>query len=68
MTSTLLTIEQTADYLGVSKLTVYDWVSQRKITHIKVGRLVKFRQAHLDAWLEKHTVVARLPIKARVRP
>ena len=57
--NTLLTVGEASEYLGVSPLTVYDWVSQRKITYIKVGRLVKFRQAHLDAWLDKHTVKAR---------
>lgn len=59
MEPTLLTIEEAAGYLGVSKLTLYDWVSQRKITYLKVGRLVKFRKAHVDAWLDKHTVKAR---------
>jgi len=58
--STLLTVGEASEYLGVSPLTIYDWVSQRKITYIKVGRLVKFRQAHLEAWIEKHTIKARV--------
>lgn len=42
MDATLLTIEEAARYLGVSKLTLYGWVSQGKITYIKVGRFVNF--------------------------
>lgn len=34
MDATLLTIEEAARYLGVSKLTLYGWVSQGKITYI----------------------------------
>jgi excisionase family DNA binding protein len=32
-------------------------VSQRRIPFIKVGRLVKFNQGTLDAWLKQHTVI-----------
>lgn len=46
---------EAADYLGIKKSTLYDWVVQRKIPHIKVGRLLKFRTADLDAWLQKRT-------------
>lgn len=59
MSHTLLTIDQTADYLGVSKLTIYDWVSKRTIAYVKVGRLLRFRQQHLDTWIEQHTVRPR---------
>jgi excisionase family DNA binding protein len=57
--ATLLTIEEAARYLGVSKLTLYGWVSQGKITYIKVGRFVKFRKLHLDTWIDTHTVKER---------
>jgi len=46
---------ETADYLGIKKSTLYDWVVQRKIPYIKVGRLLKFRTVDLDAWLQKRT-------------
>ncbi|OQW34801.1 MAG: hypothetical protein A4E19_17965 [Nitrospira sp. SG-bin1] len=57
--NTLLTIEQTAEYLGVSKLTIYDWVSQRRIEYVKVGRLLRFKREQLDRWIDKHTIKAR---------
>ncbi|MCS6319923.1 MAG: helix-turn-helix domain-containing protein [Nitrospira sp.] len=60
----LLTVEEAAVYLGLSKLTVYDWISQRKIQHVKVGRLVKFDQQTLDKWIDQHTVKPLPPGKA----
>lgn len=58
----LLTMDEASEYLGISKLTLYGWVSARKLGFVKVGRLVKFKQEHLDKWIEQHTV------KARVQP
>lgn len=55
----LLTVEETAAYLGLSKLTVYDWISKRKIEYVKVGRLVKFDQRVLAKWIAQHTVKPR---------
>lgn len=44
----LLTLNEAAAYLGISKLTLYGWTSQRRIDHVKVGRLVKFDRQTLD--------------------
>jgi excisionase family DNA binding protein len=55
-TSRLLKIDEAAAYLGVSPLTVYDWISKRKIEHVKVGRLVRFKESTLEKWIEKNTV------------
>ena len=54
----LLTMVEASEYLGVSKLTLYGWVSARKVSFIKVGRLVKFKQEHLEKWIDQHTVKA----------
>ena len=56
--SKLLTIDEASEYLGISKLTLYGWVSARKLGFVKVGRLVKFKQEHLDKWIDEHTVKA----------
>ncbi|HRB82149.1 MAG TPA: helix-turn-helix domain-containing protein [Nitrospira sp.] len=58
--SKLLTMDEASEYLGISKLTLYGWVSARKLGFVKVGRLVKFKQEHLDKWIEQHTVKARV--------
>lgn len=57
--SRLLTIDEASEYLGISKLTLYGWVSARKLGFVKVGRLVKFKQQDLDKWIDQHTVKAR---------
>lgn len=56
----LLTMDEASEYLGISKLTLYGWVSARKLGFVKVGRLVKFKQEHLDKWIGQHTVKARV--------
>lgn len=58
--SKLLTMDEASEYLGISKLTLYGWVSARRLGFVKVGRLVKFKQEHLDKWIEQHTVKARI--------
>ena len=62
----LLTMDEASEYLGISKLTLYGWVSERKLGFIKVGRLVKFKQEHLDRWIDQHTVKARPAAHERV--
>ena len=64
--SKLLTIDEASEYLGISKLTLYGWVSARKLNFIKVGRLVKFKREHLDSWIDQHTVKARPSAEERL--
>jgi excisionase family DNA binding protein len=58
--STLFPPKQAADYLGVSVGTLEVWRSTKRypLPYVKVGRLVKYRQADLDAFLESRTVGA----------
>lgn len=56
MEKRLLGIQELADYLGLTKGTVYVWVCQRKIPFIKVGRLVKFDIRKIDKWLDESSV------------
>lgn len=51
----LLDTTETSAFLGISKNTLYEWVLQNKVPHIKVGRLVKFRRDDLEEWLKKRT-------------
>ena len=37
--SKLLTMDEASEYLGISKLTFYGWVSARKLGFVKVARL-----------------------------
>ncbi len=53
----LIDIGGAANYTGLSIHTLYTMVSQRRIPHVKVGRLVKFDLTLLDAWIAKKTVM-----------
>lgn len=54
----LLDTSAAAGYIGVEPGTLEVWrcVKRHGIPYIKVGRLVKYRQSDLDAWLEARTV------------
>ena len=52
----LLSVEEAASYLRIAVWTMRHWVSQRKIPFVRLGRLVRFRQADLDAYISKHIV------------
>jgi hypothetical protein len=47
-----------AAYLGVKTATLAIWRSTKRypLPYIKVGRLVQYRKAHLDAFLNSRTV------------
>lgn len=52
----LLSVCQAAQYLGISRHTLYSWVSQRRIPYVKVGRRTMFDREALDGWIEERTV------------
>ena len=54
-TTGLLSVEQAADYLGLSKYTVYSWVSQGRIHHVKMGRRTLFKKEELDQLIAANT-------------
>ena len=55
-----LSTEEAADYLDVRPHTLEVWRTTGRygIPFIKVGRLVKYSRADLDAWLAMRTVNA----------
>lgn len=46
-----LSVEEIADHLGVSKDTVYAWVSSKDMPGHRVGRLWKFKASEVDQWV-----------------
>lgn len=55
----LLTPQEIADVLGVSKSTIYQWTHQEYIPHIKLGRFVRFRQSQVEKWLTQREIKGR---------
>jgi len=58
----LFDINQVAQFLGISKDTIYKMVNQHRIPYVKVGRLLRFERDALEAWLREHAVMP-MPFK-----
>ena len=56
--SPLLDIDETAQFLKVSKWTLYAWVHRKKIPYCKVGGHVRFRPEEIEEWLGKNHVTS----------
>lgn len=56
----LLNVEEVADLLGVSEKTIYNWVYERRIPHVKPTRgTVRFKVSALRQWIESRSVPER---------
>lgn len=51
MSDRWLSVEEIAEYLGVSKDTVYAWISKRNMPAHRIGRLWKFKTEEVDEWV-----------------
>jgi len=49
----LLTVEEVATQIGVCKRTIYEWTAEGRLPHFKVGRVLRFRQADIDAFIQE---------------
>ncbi|QEZ47469.1 helix-turn-helix domain-containing protein [Cupriavidus oxalaticus] len=56
----LLTNDEAAAYINVTPRTLEVWrcTNRYSLPYLKIGRLVRYRKADLDAWLERRTVHA----------
>jgi len=62
----LLTTEEIAELLGVRESTIYQWTQQGFIPHVKLGRLVRFREADITKWLDERSENGRTTLKVDV--
>ena len=46
-----LSVDEIAEYLGVSKDTVYTWISKRDLPGHRIGRFWKFKRSEVDDWV-----------------
>lgn len=46
-----LSVDEIAEHLGISKVSIYKWVEAGKIPAHKVGRLLRFKVSEIDAWV-----------------
>ena len=48
-----LSVDEIAGHLGVSKDTVYTWVSSKGMPGHRVGRFWKFKKDEIDEWVRE---------------
>ena len=54
-----LSVEQIADYLGISKETVYRWLEKSTIPGHKVGNQWRFQTFEIDDWVKRGDAAIR---------
>jgi excisionase family DNA binding protein len=52
----LLNVKEASAALGLSPWTLRSWISQRRITYVKLGRAVRFEPRDLDKLIERMKV------------
>lgn len=60
MTNKLLSVQQLSEWMSVPVSTIYKWTHEGFIPHVKLGRLVRFKQEDVERWVEKRAVAGRL--------
>ena len=68
-TKEVLTSEETARYLGVSKSCLYKWTMSRQIPHYKspTGKLCFFNRAEVEAWMQSQRVATEAELETKAR-
>ncbi len=57
MAKKMLTLEEAAKHLGVSKNYLYQLIHRRAIPHYKPnGKMVYFNKLELDKWLQRNRI------------
>lgn len=55
-----LTVDEVANYLGVSRRTIYIWLAEGTIPSVELpGRIRRFDRAAIDQWVRSRAVPAR---------
>ena len=58
----LLTMDQLADRLGITRRHVRRLVTERRVPFLRVGRFIRFDPAEIIAWLDRARVTASRPL------
>jgi len=61
-----LSVNELMQYLGVSRDTIYDRLTSRRLPGHRVGRLWKFKQTEIDEWVKAGNAAS--PMKSPYMP
>ena len=56
-------LEETAEYLGVTKDTIRSWIKKTDIPAHKIGRLWKFKFSEVDEWVKSGKSALQIEVK-----
>ncbi len=51
--SELMTIDDLAAYLKVSRRTIYEWLKRNKVPALKIVGQWRFKREKIDAWMDQ---------------
>ena len=57
--SKLLNMDEASTLMGLKKSTLYGLVMRKRITHVKLGKLTRFRPEDIQAFISKNLVEER---------
>ena len=50
--SRLMNVDELAEYLGLRKQTIYNWLHKDRIMGIKIGKVWRFDKKEIDKWVK----------------
>jgi excisionase family DNA binding protein len=62
------TAKELANYFGVSRNTVYNWLGSTAIPHRKIGGVIRFNLAEVDEWARERSGGARDSATSEIHP
>lgn len=64
----MITLDETARYMGVSRSFLYKLTMGRKIPHYKPnGKLIYFNRKEVEEWLQQNRVATNSELEARAQ-
>jgi excisionase family DNA binding protein len=55
----LLRVKDVVRLLNISRPTLYNWVSERKIPHHNINGRIRFDEVEIRSWIAERRVAAR---------
>ena len=55
MEKELMTAKETAEFLGLSEITIYKMTYRKQIPFVKLGRTKRFEMSKLKEWIDKNS-------------
>ncbi|MDD2751559.1 MAG: helix-turn-helix domain-containing protein [Candidatus Omnitrophica bacterium] len=52
----LMTIDDLAQYLKVTRRTIYEWLKHNKVPAVKIVGQWRFKKEKIDAWIENKSL------------